>query len=424
MSPPNDTAGAELLDQVQAALRRYVVLPSDEALTAVTLWIGATHAAPAWNTAARLVIRAPEKRCGKSRLLDIIEAICHHPVMTVNASPSAIYRLIGSAQGDPPTVLIDEADTIFGDSAGAHEDLRGLLNAGHQRGRPALRWDVNTRTVEELDTYAMAALAGIGRLPDTIEDRAVVIKMRRRAPGEKVQPYRLRRDAPPLNRLRNDLHQWVRGREEVLMAAVPIMPLEDRAADTWEALIAVADLAGLNWPDRARHAAIVLTNEANEQDEETLATQLLVDCRKAFAGRTIVRTEELLTALKSDPEAPWATHGHNGLTARGLAKILKEFGIRSRQLMFSGTQLRGYEAASFADAWERYLPSDREGGVTSVKASESQVTPHDGADGGSSRDRTVASSVDQPRQGNVVPIRHDVAAPVSAPALSPGEMTE
>ncbi len=193
-SPPPD--GARLLNQVSTALTRYVVLPSPEAITAVTLWIAASHAAPAWNTAARLVIRAPEKRCGKSRLLDVIEAVCHRPVMTVNASPAAIYRLIGIAEGDPPTVLIDEADTIFGPEA-THEDLRGLLNAGHQRGRPALRWDVNTRTVEELETYAMVALAGIGRLPDTIEDRAVIIRMRRRARHETVQPYRVRCDAPP-----------------------------------------------------------------------------------------------------------------------------------------------------------------------------------------------------------------------------------
>lgn len=347
--------GDQLLAHVAAALNRYVVLPSPDALTAVTLWIAATHAAPAWNTAARLVIRAPEKRCGKSRLLDVIEAICHHPVMTVNASPSAIYRLIGAADGDPPTVLIDEADTIFGDSAGAHEDLRGLLNAGHQRGRPALRWDVNTRKVEELDTYAMAALAGIGHLPDTIEDRAVIIRMRRRAPNESVRPYRLRRDAPPLNRLRARLHQWVRTNLDTLTAATPDMPLEDRAADTWEALIAIADLAGASWPTRARTAAIALTGEATDDDDDSLSTQLLADCRAAFDGRETIRTTELLAILKSDLEAPWATHGLNGLNPRTLATMLKEFGITSHPIRFDSGQQRGYAANDFADAWNRYL---------------------------------------------------------------------
>ena len=120
------------------------------------------------------MIRAPVKRCGKSRLLDIVEGTCHAPLITVNASPAAVYRAIGT--DTPPTLLVDEADTIFGGkNADANEDLRGLLNAGHQRNRPAIRWDAGTCSLETIPTFAMAALAGIGAMPDTIEDRAVVI---------------------------------------------------------------------------------------------------------------------------------------------------------------------------------------------------------------------------------------------------------
>ena len=158
----------------------------------MALWIAATHAQAAWQHAPRLVIRAPVKRCGKSRLLDIVEGTCHNPLITVNASPAAVYRAIGT--DTPPTLLVDEADTIFGGkNADANEDLRGLLNAGHQRNRPAIRWDAGTRSLETIPTFAMAALAGIGAMPDTIEDRAVVIKMRRRAPGEIGRPV----PAPP-----------------------------------------------------------------------------------------------------------------------------------------------------------------------------------------------------------------------------------
>ena len=107
---------------------------------------------------------------------------------------------------DPPTLLIDEADTIFGPKAADdHEDLRGLLNAGHQRGRPAIRWDAGRRQLDEIATFALVALAGIGDMPDTIEDRAVIITMRRRAPDEHVQPYRTRRDGPALHQLRGRL---------------------------------------------------------------------------------------------------------------------------------------------------------------------------------------------------------------------------
>jgi hypothetical protein len=155
-----------------------------------------------------------------------------------------VVRSIGA---DPPTLLVDEADTLWGTrkQADANEDLRGLLNAGHQRNRPMLRWDITSRTAEQLDTFAMALLAAIGELPDTIMDRAVIVRMRRRAPGEQVQPYRTRRDAPPLNTLRERLATWARAHLRELHHATPVMPLEDRAADTWEPLIAIADLAGV-----------------------------------------------------------------------------------------------------------------------------------------------------------------------------------
>ena len=132
--------GARLLDELRQALTRYVALPSPEAADAIVLWIAATHAAQAWNCAPRLDITSPVKRCGKSRLLDIIEATCHHPLITVNISPAALVRSISE---DPPTLLLDEADTVFGPKAADnHEDLRGILNAGHSRNRPYIRWDM------------------------------------------------------------------------------------------------------------------------------------------------------------------------------------------------------------------------------------------------------------------------------------------
>src|SRR3954471_12405819 len=207
---PDRLDGAAILDALHAAITRYVILPCPEAVDAVALWIAASHAQPAWAHAARLVIRAPEKRCGKSRLLDVVEGTCCNPLITVNASTAAVYRSIGS--DEPPTLLVDEADTIFGGKqAEANEELRGLLNAGHQRNRPTIRWDNARNRVEKISTFAMAALAGIGQMPDTIEDRAVVIRMRRRGPGEQVKPYRNRRDGPELRQLANDLSEWLSG---------------------------------------------------------------------------------------------------------------------------------------------------------------------------------------------------------------------
>ncbi|RZT15214.1 uncharacterized protein DUF3631 [Kribbella sp. VKM Ac-2569] len=361
MTTPNDTAperidGAELLNDVAATITRYVILPSPAALIAVVLWIAATHAVPAWNCAARLVIRAPQRRCGKSRLLDMVEAMCHQPMMTANASPSAVYRSIGLTPSDPPTLLIDEADTIFGPKAGDNEDLRGLLNAGHQRGRPTKRYNAGRDRVESHETFAMAALAGIGAMPDTIEDRAAVIRMRRRAAGETVQPYRVRRDAPALAVVRNRLHEWLTAHLDELTDAMPTMPLEDRAADTWEPLIAVADLAGDHWPADARQAALTLLADQEDSAELPLSVRLLADCRSAFRDADALPTADLLQRLLADEEAPWATLGSGGLSPMKLGMLLRDFEIRSGNIRFPTGQAKGYHRSAFTDAWNRYCP--------------------------------------------------------------------
>jgi hypothetical protein len=376
---PDRIDGAELLDDVADTIGRYVILPSTSALVAVVLWIAASHAVPAWNCAPRLVIRAPEKRCGKSRLLDMVEGMCHRPLMTTNASPSAVYRSIGMAPHDPPTLLIDEADTIFGAKAGDNEDLRGLLNAGHQRGRTTLRYNAGRDKVERHETFAMAALAGIGAMPDTIEDRAAVVRMRRRAPGESVQPYRVRRDGPELDELRQQLNQWLAVHVTDLTMAAPDMPLEDRAADTWEPMIAVADLAGGQWPRAARKAAVALTSDRDAGDDGSLHTRLLSDCRIAFQDADALPTADLLTRLKADPEAPWATHGPNGLTPMKLGNLLRDFEIRSSNIRFTTGQAKGYTRSDFTDAWNRYCPepmttADGEA-VPAVPAVPAQVSP-------------------------------------------------
>jgi hypothetical protein len=362
--PPIPTAqavdGARLLAQLRQAFTRYVVFPSPQAADAVTLWTAATHAQPAWEHAPRLAVVSPLKRCGKSRLLDVVAETCHAPLITINATIAAVVRSIGA---DPPTLLVDEADTLWGTrkQADANEDLRGLLNAGHQRNRPMLRWDVTSRTAEQLDTFAMALLAAIGELPDTIMDRAVIIRMRRRAPGEHVDPYRTRRDAPPLHDLRDRLATWTRAHLQELQHATPDMPLEDRAADTWEPLIAIADLAEGDWPARARDAAAIMTQAEAQQEQDTAAgVRLLADLRQIFtaADAEALYTSTILEGLHRLEDAPWADWYGHPLATRDLAKLLRPYQVESKNVREHGTGAprKGYVRADLHDAWARYVP--------------------------------------------------------------------
>ncbi|WP_277439210.1 DUF3631 domain-containing protein [Streptomyces sp. SPB162] len=350
--------GAALLDELRAAVGRYVVLPSEEALAAVTLWVAASHIQPALQHAPRLAVVGPTKGCGKSRVLDVLHETVHQPMMTVNTSPAVVFRVIGK---NPPTLLVDEADTIFGPKAGDKEDLRGLLNAGHQRNRPAWRISGPEHKPTAFPTFAMAALAGIGDLPDTIMDRAVVLRMQKRKPGERITPFRSRYSVPELNAMRDRLAAWLTPLRGAAAALVPQMPVEDRAADTWEPLIIVADLAGGHWPTQARAACLAMTgNEVVQDAQTTLKTRLLRDIRRVFeqeGNKQALRSQDLLAALIQDAEAPWSEYGTKGLNAYHLANMLRDFGISPANHRFeNGRQAKAYTRNQFLDAWARYCP--------------------------------------------------------------------
>ena len=365
-----DLDGGQLLAELHAALTRYVILPSPEAADAVVLWVAASHGVQAWHCAPRLDITSPVKRCGKSRLLDIIEATCHAPLITVNISPAALVRSISD---DPPTLLLDEADTVFGPKAADNnEDLRGIINAGHSRNRPYIRWDMLARKPESCPTFAMAALAGIGSLPDTITDRAVVVKMRRRAPGEAVGRFRDRRDGKPLYELGERIAAWVRAHMDELRIAEPDMPVEDRAADTWEPLFAIADLAGADWPKRCNAAALALT--AEDDSDTTLGARLLGDLRDVFGDVDAMHGDAILSALHKISEAPWADYYGKPMTARDLAKLLRPYGVSSVDVKVDGVNRKGYRREHLHDSWTRYLPPAAVESATSATSATGQVS--------------------------------------------------
>lgn len=68
MPDAEPTQGSVLLEELHAQIAQFVILPSAEALDAITLWVVATHLQPAWQHAPRLAVVGPAKRCGKSRL--------------------------------------------------------------------------------------------------------------------------------------------------------------------------------------------------------------------------------------------------------------------------------------------------------------------------------------------------------------------
>jgi hypothetical protein len=352
-TPDLEVAG--LLDEVAAFISRYVVFPLPEQLTAVTLWVVHTHAIEAAESTPRLVITSPEKRSGKSRLFEVFELLCARPLYTENISTAALFRMIDTSQ---VTVLIDESDAIFGSRSRGDEELRALINTGHRRGGVVYRCSGRDFEVVGFNVFGAVALAGLPGLPDTILDRSIVISMKRRRADEKVDRLRLRAAAPQARLLHDRLAAWTEANIERLRDAEPEIPecLDDRAADGSEPLLAIADLAGGTWPDRARGAATALST-AQREEHTSRGAHLLKDIRRVFAMTTDHRitSEALSKALNEQTDGPWAGGTGEPLASREIAALLRPYGTRPRTMRFGTKIRRGYERQQFLDAWARYL---------------------------------------------------------------------
>jgi hypothetical protein len=350
---------AVLLAQVEEQLRRFVVFASVDQVVAVVLWVAHSHAIAAADVTAYLTVHSAEKRSGKSRLLDVLELLVRVPWRVVTPTEAVTYRMITR---DAPTLLLDEVDAIFsGKGAKEHEGLRALLNAGFQRGTRVPRCVGPKQDLQEFEVYCCKALAGIGSLPDTVADRSIPIRLRRRKAAEKVARFRRREVEPVASTLRDQLTAWASGSVDELRDARPVMPAEisDRAEEAWEPLIAIADMAGGDWPGRARAAAIALGTGTPEDGTESIGVRLLGDVRVVLADLgdpERVTTAQLLEGLHALEEAPWGDWYGKPLGAEKLARTLREFGCRSGNTRVGEKVRKAYDRVALEDAFERYLP--------------------------------------------------------------------
>jgi putative DNA primase/helicase len=290
--------GVALLDALAVAVWRYVVLSEADAHS-VALWVLAVHAFDAWRIFPRLLITAPEKGCGKTTLLDVLKPLVPRPLAASNIKAAPLFRVIELAR---PTLLLDEADAYARDD----EDLRSVLDAGHHREGAVIRCVGDEHEPRQFSAWAPVALAAIGHLPGTLEDRAIIIRLRRRRPDEVVESLRLDR-ADGLEKLARMAARWGRDHAAALVEADPSMPagIVNRTADNWRPLVAIADLAGGVWPEHARRAAVELT--AGTDDQGSIRVALLADIRAAFTTKAVDRmaSEDLVGYLVSLDDRPW-----------------------------------------------------------------------------------------------------------------------
>jgi hypothetical protein len=345
------------LDQIVAFVSRYVVC-TEAHRTAIALWVVHTHAIDVAEATPYLAVTSAEKQSGKSRLLEVIAQLVARPWHAIEPSDAVLFRKI---ERDKPTLLLDETDALFGPNTPSREPLRGLLNAGNRRGATVPRCVGEGSKIEvvDFDVFCAKAFAGIGRLPETIADRSIRIRLRRRSRNEIIERF-VRREAEPLARsLKRRIEQWVTAHVAELKEARPVAPdgLSDRAVEGWEPLWAIADLAGGNWPERARRAGLELSTPGLEQ-EMSAGVRLLEDIRMVFTQRAVPRltTAILVRELTRVPESPWHDWKGKGLNAHYLGRLLGQWEIGSTAWRTKSGVRRGYALDQFQDAFERYLP--------------------------------------------------------------------
>ncbi|MDY4885425.1 MAG: DUF3631 domain-containing protein [Alphaproteobacteria bacterium] len=351
---PEPVDGTELIAEIKAVLNKYMVLPEylDEA---IAYWVLFTYGINSFEVSPRLAIVSPEKQCGKSTLLAILEALCWNTMTTSNASAASLYRTIEAKQ---PTFLIDEADSFMNQN----EALRNIFNAGFTPDTPVIRTEGEHHEPREFNVFSACAIACIGKLPDTIMDRSIIVTLKRKTSIEvrdRLRRKKLKKEVETIKckcmRLMDDI-------SEILKDAEPELPEElcNRQVDIWEPLVAIADCIGKEAGKKLRKVAVAVCCSTKTFDSNSIKTLLLKDIRKIFAGTTQkwMTSQDLCNKLCSLEDAPWAEYKGTGLTVNKLASALKDFDIHPIQKMTPDGNKKVYLLERFHDTFNRYLLSE------------------------------------------------------------------
>jgi hypothetical protein len=362
---------ASLLNGVRNFLTRYIVFPLAEQPIAIALWVVHTWLIEAFEYTPYLHVHSPEKQCGKTQLLQCLSLLSAEPWRAVSPSEAVLYRMIELKR---PTLLLDEVDAVFKSGKNDRKEyIRALLNAGFERKAKVPRCVGQHFDIKEFNVFCPKAMAGIGKLPDTVSDRCIPIRIVRRSRDESVERFRRREAETDVAQITSELAQYAKDElnVETLRIARPQLPeeLSDRHADICEPLLAIADSAGGSWPELSRKALVTLcSGEANEDD--SLGVKLLLSIRDAFDESDTDRfsTKQLLEKLiAQETDSPWADwwesdldRGNTKGPAAKFARLLKRHEIKARGLRLSDhSTTRGYLRADFEEAWKRFCPSRR-----------------------------------------------------------------
>jgi hypothetical protein len=347
---------ARMVSDIEQFIRRFVVLPVVVYLP-LAIWIIATYLAGLFDCFPYLALLSPAKRCGKTRLLEVLETLVYLAWRGTAPTAAALFRMMA----DGPTLLLDEVEALGAKNKSETAlTILAILNAGYRKGATIPRCDGQKHELKHFAVYGPKVFAAIGKLPDTLADRSIVISMQRRTKGQKLERFRQARANAEAKPIRDGVARFTAAYQSAIGQAYESLAdlkfLSDRDAEMWIPLFALCSIAAPGRLAELQECAIALSGAKAEADaDDSLPLRLLTDIRAVWPeGQEKLDTASLLEKLKALEESPWSEYE---LSPRKVVGFLRPFGVESRKVRVGERSLRGYERDSLEAAFSRYLDS-------------------------------------------------------------------
>lgn len=343
---------AGLLAAMCAHIARHTALPFNS-ICAAAMWTLATHFAALFRIAPILALISLTRRCGKTTTISAIAPLTKRPDTTSDITPATLFRLCA----EKFTMFLDEADQYLRRHG---NQLVVILNAGHSRIASKIVRTIGNKR-QSFDTFGFKSIAAIEDLPPTVTDRSIVIPLVRKLVDEKVESY-----TPSENddvvALRSQIEAFASDSRQQVKAASPSVPNlgNDRAMQNWAPLFAIASCAGEAWVENAAQASTALT--PSDDDVPSIMEELIRDLATVFrkAGAPYISSLDIIAALTSEPNMPWATYSDGkALGIHDFSRLMKRLKLKSTQKQISkGKVVHVYFHADLADLFARYATTN------------------------------------------------------------------
>jgi hypothetical protein len=350
--PPQDEHtidGSKLLDDLAQYIGHWIEL-RPEWLALVTLWSVATYFKDMANVRPMLPVSTSGPNCGKSHLLDVLAAIASRALIE-DGSQSTAGMARTLANGEYDSLLVDEASDFMQRAESAR-----FINALYNPNRAFTRCDPKTYNPVHMWPSGFLLTAGVNlSVHRHTPTKCYVVPLLITRTRRELPHWDLAKVQEAGEPLKLRTQEWCDvNRDSVRDAIEPAYRNakqwceSDRHCQNWEIVLAIADIAGGSWPERAMNACRI----AHDKLAPTMESCFLTDLEAALQDDTVqnevtrysgyVRGDTLCDAFKQLPNEVW-----EALDVTRLGNLFSNYdGVTSERQRTPDGRKRVYEYAA------------------------------------------------------------------------------